>query len=99
MTSQLPIVTTLTNLQLNINSRNNFDSIDDVATDSASPAGGTGGARLGHGRNDARSDPPQLSTSISVKTRRSSLPVALRGSSSINTTSRGTLWRAKLFLT
>jgi len=42
MTSQLPIVTTLTNLQLNINSRNNFDSIDDVATDSASAAGGTG---------------------------------------------------------
>ena len=33
----------------------------------------------------------QLSTSISVKTRRKSLPVALCGSSSMNTTSRGTL--------
>jgi hypothetical protein len=30
----------LTNLQLNINSSNNFDSIDDVATDSASAARG-----------------------------------------------------------
>ena len=30
---------------------------------------------------------------------RSSLPVALRGSSSMNTTSRGTLWRARLSLT
>ena len=36
-------------------------------------------------------DSGQLSTSISVKTRRSSLPVVLRGSSSMNTTSRGTL--------
>jgi hypothetical protein len=36
-------------------------------------------------------DSGQLSTSISVKTRRSSLPVALRGSSLMNTTSRGTL--------
>ena len=41
----------------------------------------------------------QPSTSISTKTRRSILPVALRGSSSMNTTSRGTLWRARLFLT
>ena len=41
----------------------------------------------------------QPSTSISTKTCRSILPVALRGSSSMNTTSRGTLWRARLFLT
>lgn len=31
--------------------------------------------------------------------RRTSLPVALRGNSTTNTTSRGTLWRARLALT
>ena len=49
-----------------------------------------------YGSADAQ---PGWSTSISVNTRRSSFPVAFRGSSSMNTTSRGTLWRARLSLT